>query len=147
MKVILIKDVARLGRKGEVKEVPDGHAINFLIPRKLAVIGTGAGLRRAEEEGKKHEEHHEKLREAFSHSCALLNDKVVRYATEANEQGHLFKGVGVRDITKHLIETEGIILAETVMKLEHPIKSIGIHTIPLSYDGLSGTCTLEIVKK
>lgn len=147
MKVILIKDVARLGRKGEVHDVPDGHAQNFLIPRKLAVVATQDGLRRAQEEKKKHDEQHHRLRDAFGEACATLKEKTIVYHVEANEQGHLFKGINARDIVQHLNTEEHLTIDESVVVLDHPIKSVGVHTIQLSYDGLHGTCTLEVSKK
>ena len=52
MKVILLKDVPRIGRKFDVKDVPDGHALNFLIPRKLALRGTPDAIARIEKERK-----------------------------------------------------------------------------------------------
>ncbi len=147
MKVILIKDVARLGRKSEVKDVPDGHALNFLIPRKLAVIATPEQLRRIGEEVKKHSEQHEHARNEFSRVCEVLKGKKVTLAVEANEQGHLFKGINALDITKHLAEVEHITLDEETVHLEHPIKALGVHEVQLSYKDLKGVCTLEIVKK
>lgn len=147
MKVILIKDVARLGRKSEVKDVPDGHALNFLIPKKLAVIATPEQLRRVTEEAKKHGEQHEHALKEFTQICESLKGKVVNYSVEANEQGHLFKGINAEDIVKHLKDTEKIVLSADVVHLEHPIKDLGTHQIPLSFKGVQGVCTLEIVKK
>jgi large subunit ribosomal protein L9 len=147
MKVILIKDVARLGRKSEVKDVPDGHALNFLIPKKMAVIATPEQLRRIGEEVKKHGEQHEQALREFGETCELLKTKKVVLAVEANEQGHLFKGINAQDIVKHLGEVEHISLDAGALQLEHPIKALGVHEIPLSYKNLKGVCTLEIVKK
>ena len=145
MKVILIKDVARLGRKSEVKDVPDGHALNFLIPKKFAVIATPEQLRRVTEEAKKHGEQHEHAIKEFTQICESL--KVVQYSVEANEQGHLFKGVNAEDIAKHLKASEGIALEASTVHLAHPIKDLGTHAVPLSYKDVQGVCTLEIVKK
>lgn len=147
MKVILIKDVARLGRKSEVKDVPDGHALNFLIPRKLAVIATPEQLRRVGEEAKQHEAQKEAAHEAFKAACVTLAEKQIPYAVDANEKGHLFKGISVDDIIAHLIKTEGITLLKQSVQLAHPIKELGVHPIPISFAGLSGVCTLVVVKK
>jgi len=147
MKVILIKDVARLGRKSEVKDVPDGHALNFLIPKKFAVIATPEQIRRVTEEAKKHGEQHEHAIKEFTQICESLKGKVVQYPVEANDQGHLFKGVNAEDIAKHLKASEGIALDASTVHLAHPIKDLGTHAVPLSYKDVQGVCTLEIVKK
>lgn len=147
MKVILIKDVARLGRKSDVKDVPDGHALNFLIPRKLAVIATPEQLRRVSEETRQHDAQKDALYEAFKAACATLTEKHISYKVEANEKGHLFKGISVDDIIAHLEATEHIVLSKQSVQLAHPIKELGTHQIPISFAGLSGVCTLVVVKK
>jgi large subunit ribosomal protein L9 len=147
MKVILIKDVARLGRKSEVKDVPSGHALNFLIPRKLAVIATPEQLRRLGEEVKQHDAQKEHAHEMFQAACTALGETHVVYAVEANEKGHLFKGINVDDILKHLESTMHIVLQKQTVLLEHPIKELGVHSIPLSFAGIKGVCTLEVIKK
>lgn len=147
MKVILIKDVARLGRKSEVKDVPSGHALNFLIPRKLAVIATPEQLKRYAEGVKQVGLQKEEVHEQFMKSCKILEGKTVQYVADANAQGHLFKGIHVDDILKHLESEEGIILTKKNVLLEHPIKALGTHIIPLSHEGVEGVCTLEVLKK
>ncbi len=147
MKVILIKDVARLGRKSEVKDVPSGHALNFLIPRKFAVIATDEQLKRIGEEEKQHGAQKEHAQKVFMDACAVLAEKRIRYPAPANEKGHLFKGINADDIQKYLESTEHIVLQKQVILLAHPIKELGIHEIPLSFGGGKGMCTLEVVKK
>ncbi len=146
MKVILIKDVARLGRKSEVKEVPSGHALNFLIPRKLAIIATPEGMKRLNEEVRQQGAHKEGELEAFKATCALLNEKAIEYPVQANDKGSLFKGIHVDDIVRHLASL-GITLLKQDVVLEHPIKEVGVHKIPLRHGGTEGVCTLAVVKK
>lgn len=147
MKVILIKDVARLGRKSEVKDVPDGHALNFLIPRKLAIIATAEELRKRNELVKKVDESNEYALQHFRDVCEALKGKNVTYAVEANAQGHLFKGINARDIAQHLNKELGVVLEENNIVLEHPIKSVGVHEVPLSFKNERGTCIVEVIKK
>lgn len=146
MKVILIKDVARLGRKSEIKEVPSGHALNFLIPRKLAVIATPESLKRLSSQITKLDEQKRSEDEIFANSIKKLSEANVIYATEANEQGHLFKGISKDDVVAHL-GAQGIIISKNHLTLDHPIKSLGVHVIPLCSNGMEGVCTLEVVKK
>jgi large subunit ribosomal protein L9 len=146
MKVILIKDVARVGRRSEVKEVPSGHALNFLIPRKLAIPATPENMKRLNEEQRKQETKKGDSEKSFKEALDALEGVTVSYRVEANEQGHLFKGVNANDIAKHL-EGEGFGIAPEDIHLEHPIKSVGVHQVPLTRGKEKGLCTLEIVKK
>ncbi len=146
MRVILLKDVARLGRKSEIKEVPNGHATNFLIPRGLAIIATSESLKRVTEVVKKHAEHKEHDLESFKKALAQLSEKVVSYVTEANDKGSLFKGVNSDDIVRTL-ESQGIHITKEQVVLAHPLKTLGVHEVPLMHGAVHGVCQLEIVKK
>lgn len=146
MKVILIKDVARLGRKSEIKEVPSGHAINFLIPRKMAIPATPENLKRVTETSKKMGEQKQNNLASFKEMVARLNGRTVIYKTEANEKGHLFKGINADDIAKSL-EAEGFAIQKNHIVLLHPLKEIGIHEVMLRHGKEEGICRLEVVKK
>ncbi len=146
MKVILIKDVARLGRKSEIKDVPSGHALNFLIPRKLAIIATPESIKRQQEEDRQHGAQKEHLLESFKSVCAQLKEQTITYGAQANDKGSLFKGVNADDIAGHLA-TLGINVPKQYIVLKHPIKEVGIHEVVLTHGGVEGVCRLEIVKK
>lgn len=146
MKVILIKDVARLGRKSEIKEVPDGHAINFLIPRKLAIIATPEGTKRVLESAHKHEAYVQNNLKTFEEALRKMESGVPVYTTDANAQGHLFKGVSAENIATHLHQA-GYPITKANVELAHPIKELGTHEIRLVHGTVHGVCRLEIVKK
>ncbi len=146
MKVILVKDVARMGRKGTILEVPDGHALNFLIPRKFAIIATPEGMKRINEEHKKHDEHKETAEKSFEDALSRLATQNVVCRVEANEKGHLFKGINADDIAKLLAENNFAISKNHIM-LKHPIKDVGIHEIELVHGAKKGMCRLEVVSK
>lgn len=146
MKVILVKDVARLGRKGEVKDVPDGHALNMLIPRKFAIIATPESMKRISEEHKKHAEHKQSEETQFKEALERLAQSSLSYKADANDKGNLFKGINGDDIVKRLAE-EKITVSKSTVVLPHPIKELGTHTIVLRQGGVEGVCTLEVIKK
>jgi large subunit ribosomal protein L9 len=146
MKVILLRDVARVGRKSEIKEVPSGHAINFLIPRKLAIPATPESVRRIAETTKKRDETKEHAEDMFRQTIErLANEKVVLAAT-ANDTGSLFKGVHADDIIARAHEL-GIHLTKDELVLAHPIKDTGVHVIPVVHGSIEGVLQLEIIKK
>lgn len=146
MRIILMKDVAQLGRRYDVKEVPAGHAMNFLIPRKLAVSATPENLKRVEETKKKQSAEKEEIRMTFTDACEALKGRTISYKTEANEQGHLFKGINAEDISKRLNE-EGVAVLKEYIVLGHPIKQVGVHEVTLRHDGIEGVLSLDVSKK
>lgn len=121
MKVILLKDVPKLGQRNEVKEVKDGYALNLLLPKKLAEQATLSSLKRLE---RIKEIEGEVLRVKQNELEKLLSGiEKIEIKAKANEKGHLFAGVGKEEISKRSgIPVDNIIL-------NHPIKEIGEHEI------------------
>ncbi len=146
MKVILLRDVAKVGRKGEVCEVPSGHAINLLIPRKFAAPATTENMSRHKAETARRAQGQAQTADAFQEAVNVLKEKVIMYVTGANAQGHLFKGIHADDIAARLTE-DGYPISEQAIVLAHPIKDLGTHMITLKQGGIEGVCTLEVVKQ
>ncbi len=146
MKVILLRDVAKVGRKGEVCEVPSGHAINLLIPRKLAIPATAENMSRHKAETARRAQDQAQTADSFQTALVALTEKTVIYTAGANAQGHLFKGIHASDIAGRLAE-EGYPISEQAIVLAHPIKDLGTYMIPLKQGGIEGMCTLEVVKQ
>jgi large subunit ribosomal protein L9 len=143
MKVILSRDVPRIGRKYEVKDVPDGHALNFLIPRGLAERATTDTLRRLENQKTKHAIEIAATDTAFSEALARAKDAGATVRAEANEEGHLYRAIHADDIVKAFAE-KGIELDERAVIIDAPIKHIGPHNITLSSNGREGVVTLLV---
>lgn len=145
MKIILLRDVAKIGRRFEVKEVPAGHAINFLIPRRLAEPATAEALKRLAVEMKKRSIVSERHDTGFKSTLEALQGKEIEMPVPANEQGHLFKGIHEADIVKHL-SSLGMSVAVEEVKLAHPIKEVGDHVITLTSGDIEGACTIRVTK-
>lgn len=139
MKVILTKDVRDMGRAHSVHEVSDGHALNFLIPRKLAVPATAHNLKRAEGMQAKVVERRELDAKLIAERIAALAEGKVTIAKKANEQGHLYDGVDAAEIA------EAAQLPEEAITLEKPIKELGTFEIPVAAGEGFGKITIEIV--
>jgi large subunit ribosomal protein L9 len=145
MKVILLRDVAKIGRRFEVKEVPSGHAQNFLIPRKLAEPATDDALRRLAVELKKKSIMTDRHDGEFTASLASLKTTGITLSLAANEKGHLFKGVHESDIVKHLKE-QGIEVRASEIVLPHPLKDVGEHHIVFKSGAITETITIRITR-
>ena len=121
MKVILLKDVPKVGQKNDIKQVKDGFAMNLLFPRKLAQQATPEAVKALEKIKEREVLTKEADKERIAEKVAGLKDVVI--SAKANEKGHLFAGVGVAEIGKVTgLPTENIVLAE-------PIKEVGDYDI------------------
>lgn len=130
MKVIFLQNVKKVGIKDQVKEVGDGYARNFLIPQKLAVEATPTALstlqKRLTEKDKKVEKGSALFRDALS----KLETFVLVIKKKANEEGHLFSGVTLKEIIS-LLEANDIHLHADDLDLRSPIKVTGKIEIPI----------------
>lgn len=146
MKVILLRDVAKIGRRFEIKEVPDGFALNKLIPQKYAEAATPANVKRIMERNKNdvlHTSLKKETAEAIAQACAL---KPLVIPMEANDQGHLFQGVHASDVVKSA-QTEGLSIDPASLKFAEPIKSLGDHSVSLVVGAENHTLAITVVAK
>ena len=146
MKVILLQSVARVGQKYDVKDVPDGYALNFLIPKRLAEPATPQNLKRLEKTQGQRSAEQASQDESFREALAKLADAAITMECAANEQGHLFQGVHAEDVVKHVAE-QGIVLETEQVQLKDAIKEVGEHTIEVIHGEEKGLFTLTITPK
>lgn len=145
MKVILLKDVPRIGRKFDMKDVPDGHALNFLLPRRLAERATGDALKRLEAQKAKNAVALSESENAFKAAIKKAVDANVEITAEANTEGNLYRAVHADDIVKAFNE-KGITIEEDAVLIETPIKTLGAHVIKLASASNEGDCTITVVR-
>lgn len=124
MKVIFIQNVKKKGQRGEVKEINEGFARNFLLPNKLAVEATPQAIRDAKNKEDGLAIKKEKHSKAFQETLTQLQDFTLVMKKRANDEGHLFSGIAVKEIITALKE-KGIHLEEKHLSLFSPIKKIG----------------------
>jgi large subunit ribosomal protein L9 len=131
MKVILTKPVADLGSKGDVVEVSDGYARNYLVPKKFAVKASEGALRQAEAMRVAHANAEKQtLAEAKQLGDSLAGTRVV-VAARAGDAGNLFGSIGAPDVTAAIIKFTGIEIDAKIVAMESPIKEIGLHEVTL----------------
>ncbi len=143
MKVILMRDVAKLGKRYTVTEVPDGYALNKLIPSGMAQAATAENLKRIKARSDKQSSDEGSALEAFSNSFANLKDKPLVILVDDNEQDHLFKAVKVPDIAAALVAAQYSIPVDST-KLNEPIKALGEYEVPVSLQTVTGIINLSI---
>jgi len=130
MKVILLERVGRMGHIGDEVAVKDGFARNFLLPQGKALRATEANRKRFEAERQTIEQRNNERREAAAGIAQGINGKTVVMIRQAGETGQLYGSVSSRDIAEALA-ADGTPVARSQVSLTDPIKTIGIHMVPL----------------
>ena len=147
MKVILIEDVQKLGAMGEIVQVREGYARNFLFPRKLAKPATGPNLKIIEDIKRKKVtalEKEKKLAEELRDKISLVSCTI---ATEAGEDDKLFGSVTAQDVAS-AFEEEGFSIDKRKIILEEPIKKLGVYHVAVKlHPEVTGEAKVWVVKK
>lgn len=145
MKVILLRDIPKLGRKYEVKTVSDGYGLNLLIPKGLAETASPSAEKKAEKM-KLAEASHKKVQEDLLFKNLKSVDGVTLELTEkTNEKGHLFAGIHKEEIVAKMKEQKQIDLLPEFILLDRPIKEVGEHEIEVKVK--DKTAKLKVVVK
>ena len=130
MKVILLKDVPSLGRTGDVREVKEGYAQHFLLPRGLAAPATTSNLQSLQDTRKAAQQREARALQQIADLKAKLEALVVEVHARAGEGGRLFGSVTAQDIAD-AIARKGIEVSKKHIELIEPIKSAGFYKVPI----------------
>ncbi len=131
MKVLLLENVKGLGKAGEVKEVADGYARNYLIPRGMAVPATPENLSKAEYRKRVQEEKMKRLAEDMQALAEALSEMTLTFRVKVGEKDKLFGSVTTADIALALEKELGRPFDKHKIELEEPIKQLGIYNVPI----------------
>jgi len=144
MKVIFLQDVPKKGTKYDIKEVSDGYAQNFLLPRGLAISATAKAEKELESKKKKVVIEKKVQATLLDKNLAELKGKTVTLASKANEKGHLFSAIHKDEIIKAMKAQHNIDLAPEVIDLAKPIKSVGETEVKISLPGKKASFTILV---
>jgi large subunit ribosomal protein L9 len=133
MKVILQKDIPNLGDAGDIKEVSDGYARNFLLPRKLVIVANDSSKRASEHQKKLIKIKKEKRKKSSEKLAAGLVGIEVKITVQVGEEGKLFGSVTAIDIARKLKE-QGFDIDKRKIIIETPIKQEGEYAIKIKLD-------------
>ena len=131
MKIILNQDVSKVGKKYEVKNVADEHALNFLIPRGLAVAATVGALKKLEIARTMVAVEKKVQEDLLLKNLKSLDGAKIEIAEKANDKGHLFAGLHKEQIIPEIKKQTGFDVLPEFLILEKPIKEIGEQTIEI----------------
>jgi large subunit ribosomal protein L9 len=146
MKVILLQDVARIGKRHTEVDVPDGYALNQLIPKRMALPATPQNRQKI---GRLQAEKAATVvagAEAFAAGVAAIRATELKVAAEANEQAHLFQAVHAADVVS-AAAAAGITIDPQWVRFATPVKSLGEHTVTLAHGTAEAHITITVVAK
>lgn len=146
MRVILINDVDGLGHKGDVVEVADGYARNFLVPKSKAIKATRGALKEAEGLRRARQEQERLEKAAASELAEALADSRVVVAARSADEGKLFGSIGARNVAEAIVSYTGVTVDPQSILLTGPIKEIGLHEIKVRpHSEVEFTLTLDVI--
>ncbi len=143
MKVLLCEDIEKLGWLGDVVEVAEGYARNYLLPQRLATPATEANIRSIADEKAKRAEQRNLEGKRLEAEMKKVGGAEAVVAAKANELGHLFGSVTVREIAANLRE-QGFDIADKIVQLPEHIKEVGTHPVTLRFSA-DLTTTVNVV--
>lgn len=150
MKVIFLEDVRGKGKRGEIKNVPDGYAQNFLIKRNKAKVATNSAVSQLDGEKKaENKEAAAELAEAKDLKAELENDKnVVEVSAKVGADGRLFGSVSSKQIVNEMQKQHNLKIDKRKVELKEPIKSLGYTNIPVKlHKQVTATMRVHVSEK
>lgn len=144
MKVILIKDVKGMGRTHEEISIADGYALNYLIPKKLAIAATAVAKKEAETRRKQVVDTKAVDAALLTQNIASLAEARIVIKAKVNDKGHLYDAIKESDIVAAAKSEAHIDLPEEVIKLEKPIKEVGTFEIPVASHDTFGKFSITV---
>ena len=131
MRVIFLQDVSRVGKRHDIKEVNDGYAMNFLLPRRLAQTATPRAVAELEMRKKEIVLEKEVQEDLLMKNLEEIKGKTVTIKVKADEKGHLFAQVHKKEIIEAMKIEHRAEIGEEFIILEKPIKAVGEFEIPI----------------
>lgn len=146
MKLILIADVPELGQKGDVVDVSDGYARNFLLPRNKALKATEGAIRTADDLRRVREVTERQARDQAEKIATQLVGTRVVLAAQAGDEGKLYGSIGVADVVEGIRKFTGVEVDRKTVVLGQPIRAIGLHEIQVKlHPEVEFPITLDVI--
>jgi len=146
MKVILLQDVEGLGQAGDMKDVANGYARNYLLPRRLAAGATPSLIANREQRIAAEKRRLEKLAEQNQQMAERLGQIALTFKAKVGGQGRLYGSITSQDIATALRDTEDISIDRRTIDLSEPIRSLGTFSIPVKIStGVESKITVNVI--
>ncbi len=129
MRVILKAEVRGLGRAGEIKDVADGYARNYLLPKGLAIEATGGELKLLAQERQSEKTKKDRAHRDAEELAARLGEVTLMFKLKAGEQGKTFGSVTAKEVADALTKEAKAEIDKTKIVLHEPLRSLGVHKV------------------
>ncbi|CAN5834894.1 50S ribosomal protein L9 [soil metagenome] len=147
MKVILTNDVEALGKSGELKDVTDGYARNFLIPRKMAVPAAGGAFRAWQHDIASREDKRKKERAEAEIAAQRIGSTTLTMGVKVGEGGKLYGSITAKEIAEALAR-RGIVVDRHKVDLDEPLKMLGTYKVAIKVlSGMTPEVTIVVEPK
>jgi large subunit ribosomal protein L9 len=131
MKAILLQDVEGLGKAGDLKEVANGYARNYLFPRHLAAAATPALIANRDQRIAAEQRKLDKQTEGNRQQAERLGQVTLTFKARVGREGRLYGSITSQDIAAGLRESEGIVIDRRMIDLQNPIRATGTFMVPI----------------
>jgi len=148
MQVLLLKDVTGIGHAGDIKEVSGGHAKNYLFPKKLAVPASEGAQKQAQSIREAAERRRDRMLTEAKAQASKLDGQVLTFKVLAGEGDRMYGSVTNAEIAEALSKVAKMEIERRQIELEHPIKSLGQHSVPVKVaSGVTATIVVNIERE
>lgn len=148
MKVIFIKDVKGQGKKGQVKEVSEGYASNFLLPRGLVRPATEGNVKTLENQATAEQRRKDNEKEEAQQLGKKLDELTLTMKAKSGEGGRLFGAITSKQIAETLASTKGITIDKRKIELGEPIRHIGVFQVSVKlHTEVKATLKVEVTEE
>ncbi|MCX6703407.1 MAG: 50S ribosomal protein L9 [Candidatus Zambryskibacteria bacterium] len=144
MKIILLKDIAKVGKRHEIKNIADGHAQNFIIPRGLGIPATDANVKKIEMMKNSSDADRSVQETLLAKNLETLQNTTISISGKANEKGHLFAGVHKDEIVEAVQKQANITIHPDFLMLDKPLKETGNHIVIVQAGGKKANLKISI---
>ena len=147
MKIILLDDVNKVGRRGEVRDVSDGYARNFLIPKKLALHATAGNMKNLQSIKNQQQAKADRAKDDAEALRARIEALTFEDRRQASEEGKLFGSVTTQDMVEFL-DRQGVKIERKRLHLEEPIKTLGETSVSIRlHPEVTATLKVSVVRE
>ena len=146
MEVIFIKDLKNQGKKGQIKNVKDGYAENFLIKNGYAVKKTKENVSKLEHEKKEKEKQDTKAKNEAIELQSKINKLTIEFKVKTGSDDKVFGSISVKQI-KDELQKQGYKVEKSMIKIDNPISSLGFHNVIIQlHPEISSTLKVHLIK-
>ena len=147
MKIILKEDIKKIGKMGQIVDVADGYARNYLVPKGFAVEASTKNIRSLEHEKRIIQEKAKKLKDSAQDIASRISSMTLMIKAKAGEEEKLFGSVTTMDIAEALLN-EGIEIDKKRISLEEPIKRLGFYSVQIKlHSDVSVPLNIQIIQE